>query len=115
MDARIAPYSLSNPIPLRNTNPAYGGTDRNFVNGSNLVRKAAQLVNDIENTRDRPSFQELYGSSALNETSFQTFVDKIKAELEKTDKPFTLLNVIGAQNTLLKQAREEDKQIDQTV
>jgi hypothetical protein len=120
-------FTLSNHFPLR---IAGGGNTAfmNIINGNNLVRKSAQLVNDIEGLRDAPKTLEALNATlskpnikaesakpagfpaTINETSFQTLVDKINAQLEKSDKPFTLLNIIDAQKMLSK--AESEKAVD---
>ena len=111
-------FSVSNHFPLR---IAGGGNTAfmNIINGNNLVRKSAQLVNDIEGLRGAPKTLDALktlnsSTAAINETSFQTLVDKIKEQLDKSDKPFTLLNVVGAQQELIKLA-EEKPEVDKTA
>lgn len=139
MDARIAAYfntgikitpayTAARGVPLQAPNPAYRGADLAFVSGNNLVRKAAQLVADIEALKDKPSFASVSGKGSAQkppdftviagkfpvqeQPNFQDLVDNIKAELAKNGKEFTLLNVTKAHQSILQGASAE-KQVDQ--
>lgn len=101
-------------FPLR-TVKGGGAAYQNMINGSNLVRKAAQMVSDIEGLRNKPAFGSLYKPTEITEKTFQNLVDAIKSQLTKDGgKPFTLLNVIGAQETIIKDAKDA-KKLDKTV
>lgn len=119
-----AGLTLRNHFPLKiASGSALSGGLGNFhqsvINGQNLVRKSAQLVNDIERLRDMPKTLDTAGivkqadlKITRNETSFQKLVDDIKAQLNKDDKPYTLLNVVRAQQDIIK--NESEKQdVDQ--
>lgn len=119
-----AGLTLRNHFPLKMASgSALAGGLGNFhqgvINGQNLVRKSAQLVNDIERLRDMPKTLDTAGivkqaglKTVPNETSFQKLVDDIKARLSKDEQPYTLLNVVKAQQTLAKEAQSKPE-VDQ--
>lgn len=96
--------------PLYKGNPAFTGVRfyDDAVRGTNLIAKAAQLVNDLEAARNVPSFQTLFKESAKTfekpfisgEDYFANLVKDVRATLEKDNKPLTVLNFIEAQRSL---------------
>lgn len=74
--------STKNFIPLRKSNPVYAGSKlyRDAVIGANIIRKAAQLVNDIE--RPLQNFQSLT-STSFSVTNFRAEFDAIIASIQK--------------------------------
>jgi hypothetical protein len=76
------------------------------VRGTNLVRKAAQLVSEIENlTKNPKSFDDYFKKSEDtvpldNPEYFKEFMERIKEQLKEDDKPFTVMNFIEAQKSL---------------
>ena len=76
------------------------------VRGTNLVRKAAQLVSEIENlTKNPKSFDDYFKKSEENlpldnPEYFKEFMERIKKQLKEDGKPFTVMNFIEAQKSL---------------
>lgn len=107
-------YALRGYVPLISNNFTI---DRN---GTNLLRKAAQLVQDIESLGDAPSFEQLLEQNSVdlnqlfnvNPQDFADFVESVKANLEENDKPLTVLNFIEAQNNLLAEDNEKDVDLE---
>lgn len=107
MDTRIVPNTFTRGFPLKTTSPLLGAGSgnayQNTINGNNLIRKAAQLVSDIEGLGKKSALKNI-SLPKLNETSFQKLVDDIKAQLAKTGKPLSILYVLEAQNQLAAKA-----------
>ena len=76
------------------------------VRGTNLVRKAAQLVKEIESIRTNPkSFDDYFKDTPevlpLDSADyFKEFMERIKEQLKEDGKPFTVMNFIEAQRSL---------------
>ena len=107
-------YALKGYVPLISDNFS---SNRN---GENLLRKASQLVQDIESLQDRPSFDQVLKQNSidLNELfqitpqDFSDFLKTIKTQLEENEKPLTVLNFIEAQRDLLQEETEKDVDIE---
>ena len=112
------PY-LSGTVNLYKPNPSFTGVRLydDAVRGTNLINKAAQLVNDLESSRNLPSFDTLISAKQtrplIDATQyFETLLKDILAQLKETDKPLTVLNFIEARNDL---NTEPEKELDVTA
>lgn len=106
-------YALKGYVPLKfNSSNAYSN-----LSGTNLLRKAAQLVKDIEGLDKAPSFKDYLNKNAIDlnqlysysPQEFADFIEEIKAKLKADDKPLTVLNVVEAQRSL---STKDDKDVD---
>lgn len=110
----ISTTHLSGTVNLYKPNPSFTGIRfyDDAVRGTNLIYKAAQLVNDLESARNLPSFDSLYGAKQnrplINGPQyFEDLIQDILVQLKETDKPLTVLNFIEARDTLSALPKQE--------
>lgn len=106
-------YATKGYIPLKTK--TYNSYEN--LNGTNLLRKAAQLVRDIEGLNKAPSFQNYLKQNSLDlnqlytysPEDFSNFINEIKTKLKESNKPLTVINVLEAQRSL---SKDNDKKLD---
>lgn len=83
--------ALAGHIALKKPNPTLSGYKAydDYMRGTNLVRKAAQLVGDIERARTAPGFNSLFEGTGPEPRSFEQLLSEIRKKLD-TDQSFSL-------------------------